>query len=732
MAERVVSWGERSEDRLLGQPVDRLDGLDKASGYAKYSADINTDGTLYAALLTCKLGHARIIKLDVEPAKKVKGVRAVHLFKNVGDESRWDGELVAAVAADRPEYAADGVRAIVVEYEPLAHFVDEDDLEAAQKLDADNIADGKLKEDAEKLGHIKRVKELGEQKKGDVDAAIKDAAVVHKGYYGIHTITHMCMEPHGSHAEWKSDDSLVVHLSPQTVSGTGGQFAGPLGIDANNVEIVCQYVGGGFGSKFAADEWGIACAQLAKETGKPVRLMLDRATELKTAGTRPSGFAEITIAADKDGKITAWDSHHWGTDGIGGATISSGVMPYVFDFENRRRKTTGIACNTGPKRAWRAPNHPQACALTATVIDDLAGKMKMDSYDIFMKNLAQTERASVYAEEMKLAAQLMDWKAKWHPHGEGESGPVKSGLGMALHTWGGRAHAATCLLKIHRDGTVESFAGSQDIGTGTRTAIAITLADTFGLPIDAVKVHIGTSKYPKSGPSGGSTTVGGVTGPNRRAALDGLWKIFDLVAAKHNVAADSLSTKGGQILSNGSPVCSWKQACSLIGPMPLEVMGEGPKDDGLTDNGVGGVQMAHVSVDTETGRVRVNRFVAVQDCGLVVDVKTAKSQVLGALIMGISYALTEERVMDNRSGRFINADLENYKLARIGDIGELVVEMYQPDSEWNRGVIGLGEPPVISPGAAMSNAVANAIGVRVPVLPMTPKRVLDALQGARA
>ena len=166
--------------------------------------------------------------------------------------------------------------------------------------------------------------------------------------------------------------------------------------------------------------------------------------------------------------------------------------------------------------------------------------------------------------------------------------------------------------------------------------------------------------------------------------------------------------------------------------MPMEFSGKGPEDDGLTDSGVGGVQMADVSVDTETGVIRINKFVAVQDCGLIIDLKTAESQVYGAAIMGIAFALSEERIMDDNTGRFINADLVNYKLPRIGDIGELVVEMYQPDSQYERGVIGLGEPPVISPGAAISNAVANAIGVRVPVLPMTPKRVIEALKGANA
>ena len=712
MAERKVSWKPRKENSLVGKRHLRLDGVEKASGAAKYSADINTKGTLYARLVTCPHGHAKIVKLDADAALKVKGVHAVHLFKDVGAECRWDGELIAAVAADRPEYADDGVRAIkaTLEFEVLEHFVDEEALKAGEAAG--------------------RGKALGNNTKGDSAAALKDAKAVSKGYYGIHTISHCCLEPHGSHCEWEGDDAINVHLSTQNVSGTGGQFAGPLGLDAANVSLNCDYIGGGFGSKFAVDEWGLACAKLAKDAGRPVRLMLDRATELKIGGNRPSGFAEVTVAADAEGNITAWESHHWGTSGIAGSTIRLNQMPYVFSIDNYKRSATGLSTNTGPQRAWRAPNHPQLCAITDTAIDDLSAKLGMDSYDVFMKNLDKTPRANVYAAEMEIGARLIDWKKKWHLHGKGASkGGVKRGLGMALHTWGGRAHAATCTVKVHPDGTVESFAGSQDIGTGTRTVIAVTLAETFGLPVTGVKVNVGSNKYPRSGPSGGSTTVGGVSGPNRRAGLELLWKIFDLVAAKHDVAADSLSAKDQKIWSKGQVVCTWKQAAALVGPMPIEAQGKGPAKDGLTDQGVAGIQMADVSVDAETGQVRMNQFVAVQDCGLIISKTQAESQVYGALIMGIAYALTEERIMDNKTGRFINADMENYKLPRIGDIGELIVHMYEPDSEYDRGVVGLGEPPVIACGAAISNAVANALGVRVPVLPMTPKRVRDALKG---
>jgi len=725
MAERKFAWPKREENTLIGKDIERIDGVAKSTGQAKYSADINTEGTLFARLLTSPKAAAKVKTIDFEAAKKLPGVKSIFAFKKVGDEIRWEGELLVAVAAERVEQADDAIKEIKIEYEDLPFYVDEADLKRAV--------------------HANRSKGLGKKAKGDVEAAIASAHTVHTGFYGVSTISHMCLEPHGSHCEWKGDN-LEAHLSTQNVWGSPGQFADALGVDAANVTAISDYEGGGFGSKFAVGEWGIACAKMAKEAGRPVRLMLDRATELKVAGTRPSGYIDVTVAADAQGKIVAWDSIHWGSAGIGGGGVDVNQLPYPFDFPNQSAAQIGIACNTGPNQAWRAPPHPQLCAMTQTALDDLAAKMKIDSYSFFQKNLdfVQHGKAPVYAAEMELAAKAIDWKAKWHPRGEGGGkGPFKRGLGMALHTWGGGAGKSSCIVKVYPDGSVESFVGSQDIGTGTRTIICITMAETFGLPLSAVKVNLGSSKYPQSSGSGGSITVGGVSGAHRRASQTALWKIFDKVAEKYKLeSADGLVARGGDILNGKEKVCTWKQACSLLGVAALEVQGgdsvitKGPAgeniNDGLTSARVGGVQMVDLSVDTETGKISMHKFVCVQDCGLILDELTARSQVLGALIMGISYSLSEERIMDNKTGRYINADLTNYKLPRIGDVGELVAIMYQPDSEYERGVVGLGEPPVISPGAAISNAVANAIGVRVPVLPLTPKRVLDALKGGKA
>jgi xanthine dehydrogenase YagR molybdenum-binding subunit len=246
-------------------------------------------------------------------------------------------------------------------------------------------------------------------------------------------------------------------------------------------------------------------------------------------------------------------------------------------------------------------------------------------------------------------------------------------------------------------------------------------------------VTLGESRYPKSGGSGGSTTVGGVSQSTRRGSIDALDELLAAVAPSLGVKADQLEVGEGRIQVKGdsSKSLTWKQACSKLGVKTIQATGKNPGPcPTLGSSGVGGVQIADVSVDTETGIVKMNKLVMVQDCGLILDLKLAESQCYGAGIMGVCYALYEEKIMDGFTGRMLNPNMEFYKLAGIGDIGEIIVHMMTGPGYDERGVIGLGEPPVISPGAAISNAVANAIGVRVSTLPLTPDRVLAALAKA--
>ena len=751
---KEYSWPSRDGAQVIGQALDRLDGMAKTTGAAKYTYDVNLKNQLIAMALGCPYAHCRIKSLDTRAAESVAGVVSVYVLPQgaAGSEIQWQGELLAVVAAESEGAAHEGVAALKLDFETLDVFVNEEDLDAAQGAGRTTRGGSKVELEREP-GDDDDEDEFAEL---EIARLFEEADYTVEGYYGIDVITHCCLEPHGSTVVWEGD-KLTAYLSTQNVSGTNDGFAGGLSTDektvtADEVEVICNYVGGGFGSKFAPDFWGIAAAQIAKNTGRPVKLMLTRDQELKIAGSRPSGYVHVKVGADKNGVVSIWDSHHWGTSGYRGGGVSQGVMPYVIRPKNYRRVATNVKTNNAQARAWRAPNHPQACALTQTAIDDLAAEMGKDSLDVFMANCQagnidskHPQAAEVYMEELKIAARLMGWKDKWHPHGKGRArGSIVDGLGMALHTWGGVANDSTATVRVYPDGGVESFCGSQDVGTGTRTIIAQVLAETFGLGIKDVRVNIGSSKYPASGASGGSTTVGGVSESHRRASQDILRQLNGLVAKKLGVPAASLYASGGRIQSRSGKGMSWTEACRLLGLKPLEITNLYERFGGrdglrattddmpstLSDEGVCGVQMAHAEVDRETGQVRMKKLVAVQDQGLVINPKTCKSQIYGAVVMGIHAALFEQRINDPSTGAFVNAEMSDYKLARLGDTGEIVVELYEPESERKRGVIGNGEPPVIAPTTAISNAVCNALGVRVPVIPLTPKRVLEALAAA--
>ena len=742
MAEVQYSWPLNHKTRLIGKRVSRIDGHEKSTGTAKYTYDINLPQQLIVRALGCPHARCTVAGVDTSEAEKVPGVVLIHHLKapKPGDdpvEIRADGTLLMAVAAETEAAAAEGVSKLEVTYSLEEPFVADHDLEAAESKQRTKKAGGGIELD-EALGEPGEDEDEEEWEEKVLQSLFDQSRHVVEGRYGIDAITHCCLEPHGSTLHWEGD-RLKVNLSTQNVSRTDDGFADALKITADEVDVHCDYIGGGFGSKFRPDYWGVAAAEIARETGRPVKFLLTRDQELKIGGNRPSGFIDVRLGADKDGVVQVWDSHHWGSSGFNGSTISVGNFPYVYRPKNWRRRATGIITDNEPSVAWRAPNDPQACAMTQTAYDDLAAKMEVDSLDIFLRNLENIdspEKSSVYAEQLRIAADLIGWRKHWHLHGRGRKrGAVVEGLGIGIHKWGGTANSSNCLLKIHPDGGVESYCGTQDLGTGTRTVCAMVLAETLGLAVDAVKVNIGSSTHPFSGASGGSTTVGAVSESHRRAAQDALGQIFAMVANKLDVPADRLEASNGSISVVGysDKAMSWKQACSLIGIQPLEVTSNYKRgsESSLSSSNVAGCQMAHVAVDVDTGVVKIIKMVAVQDMGLVINRKTAESQIYGALIMSIASALFEQRINDPKTGAFINSELNNYRLPRLGDTGNLIVHIHESAAERAKGVIGLGEPPAISGGAAISNAVCNATGIRIPTLPLTPKRVLDALRIAK-
>jgi xanthine dehydrogenase YagR molybdenum-binding subunit len=445
------AWPDAGHRTLIGKRIGRVDSPAKVSGQAKYTYDVHRPGMLYGKVLRSPYAHAKLVSVDTSVAEKMPGVKAVHVVQEPGSTIHWEGDEIVAVAALDESTAEDAVRAIKVEYQQLPYLVTDTEppqgsAEGQGPLSMDDINDmldnqvpsqqmvsqiqqygitAKPSEDTLKglksdgatdavLDAIRAAAvhpEAGSRPKsnyqkaaaqtlGDPDKAFAEAEVVSEGLYGVPVITHCCLESHGSISEWTDADHLFTHISTQNVSGIPGQMAEPLKTPASNIRVHQDHVGGGFGSKFSPDRWGIFTAQISKKAdGKPVRIMLERAPELKVAGARPSAYARVKVGAKKDGTVVAWQSQSWGTGGPGGGGMPP--IPYVFAVPNQRKEHTAIRNNIGPARAWRAPNHPQAAVLTMCALDDLAARLNMDPVEFFGKNLDIAKpRQNIYREEL--------------------------------------------------------------------------------------------------------------------------------------------------------------------------------------------------------------------------------------------------------------------------------------------------------------------------------------------
>ncbi len=719
--------------RVIGTRVQRLDGPEKATGRAKYSFDINRPGMLHARILRCPHAHARIKSIDTSAAEKTPGFRAVHLIAKPNAELYFAGAEIAAVAADTEEHAEDALRAIRVDYAVLPHLVKESDaLEAKQPTVG---------------GAMSNVQPGGENVTANFDQnAYPGDAVRAEGTYGVSIISHQCLESHGLVAEWNKElTQLTVWASTQAVPITAQALHKSLGLPATAVRCITHYMGGGFGSKFGPDVQGFAAAELARKARAPVKLMLDRAEEVTVGGMRPSAYGTVRVAGNRDGTLRTYEVDCYGSPGVGGAaTVGLNILPYVYvnvPNLNIKRKHSIVRLNCQTGRAMRAPAHPQNCLLTDQPIDDLCARLNVNPLEFRLRNLPpndadSTDRTSlgalrntIYRNELEQIRKMSDWDRRWHAPGKGAgTGPIKTGVGMALHTWGGAGRAPNeTRVQISADGSVLVQCSTQDLGTAARTVFAIVVAEVLGLEPRDITVHIGESQFGGSTPSGGSTTCPGTAPAALNAATAARTNFFNALAPRLNAQAGDLSLEhraDGTVVVNrqNNQAMPWRQACARLGDTPA--VGTGNWTAGLSNQGVGGVQAAEVKVDTETGVVKCTHVWAVQDCGMIINKLGCESQVAGGVIMGINYALFEECIYDRQTGRQVNPDMEFYKLGGIQDMPQIHVHMMDMPE---RGVIGIGEPPTISTAAAVGNAIFNAIGVRVPNAPFTPERVLAAL-----
>lgn len=740
-----------SELKHIGKPTPRLDGRMKVTGAAKYTADVHPPGMLYAQLITSRSAHARIKSIDTSAAEKYPGVRAVQLLDRFGTAGRpttresdiprvrFVGQPMGAVAAETQAAADEAARLVRVEYEEMPWVVDIDKAKAADAplLFAEVVESGGTAgggggpRGVPQKGNVRGPAVSG--RKETLEAGFAQAEVVIEAEYRTQVQTHSPLETHGVVSDWK-EDGLTVHISTQGTNDVRDELARVFKLPASKVRVICEFMGGGFGAKFGASFYGSLATNLSKKAGAPVRLMLNRRDQHLSVGNRPNSHQTYKLGAKKDGTLVALHMVNYGTAGTGTGAGASRPAAGMYPIPALVTEEFDVFTNGGPGCAMRAPGHPQGAFGFEQTIDQLAEQIGMDPLALRDK-IDTGDRGPIRAAQRKIGAERIGWSNR--KKAGSDAGPIKRGMGMAQGMWGRGARAGTaCEVRVTRDGSVELRSAVQDIGTGIRTVLAQIVAEELGLSPTDIHVKIGDTNFPAGVSSGGSTTTNSITPAAREAAYNVKRQLLELVAPALGASADALVMDGGRVMAknDASKSMSFKAAASKMTSDEIAVRATRRRDwQGGGSGAPGGVQFMQVAVDTETGVIKVERVVAVHDCGRPMNELTAISQINGAVIQGISYALYENRLLDRQTAIMVNPNLEQYKLLGSREtpkIEAILVENYAGKSSTDAG--GLAEPAIVSTPAALANAVYNAIGVRVRETPMTPARVLAALAGKTA
>ncbi len=704
---------------VVGRPATRVTGPLRARGEARYTADLRLPGMLHAAVLRSPHAYARVKKIGLERALEAPGVRAAigpgdaHVLV---DEPGFQGEAVAAIAADTYGQARAALELVEVEWEILEPLLDPD--EAVRR--------GQLVSEAD---HFER---------GDVDKALAEADVLVEAEFRTQTVLHSSFETHQSVCEWR-DDSLDVYISTQFIWGVRDELAGKLDLPPDKVRVVCEFMGGGFGSKNGAGDHTYIAAELAKRTGRPVRCALTRREENLASGNRNATIQRLTAAAKADGTITALVGEYVNATGWGGwPAPTDGPMKMLYDCENVRTTLSPAKINTPPMKAFRAPGFVEGTFGLECILDELAAKLGMDPLEIRKLNYAHSTDERPYSSK-----NLMECYKRAEPHWQRRdevrarsNGPWKHGVGLASQIWyGGGGPPSYAWVRLGSDGRATVVTAMQDIGTGTATAMSQIAAEELGLPLEKVELVLGDSaRGPYASLSAGSSTTPSMGPAVRSAAADAARQIIEIAAQRYDKEERVLSLQGGNVVSPDGGSWPIEEVVGLL--EDAQILGKGARGPNPTGMQVltFGVQVAEVAVDVETGEIRVERVAAIHDVGRVVNPLGASSQVEGGIIQGIGHTLSEDRLLDPATGITLNQTLDAYKLPTIADVPEIVTELLDiPDEHLtNLGSKGLGEPPIVPVAAAIANAIRDATGADVRSLPISREEMLRALREAEA
>jgi xanthine dehydrogenase YagR molybdenum-binding subunit len=699
---------------VVGRPAPRQDAPQRVRGEARYTADIRLPGMLHAAVLRSPHAHARVKSIDFSRALAMPGVRAAvgpgdapGLIGDEGfatdahglvSEAGFCGAPVAAVAAETFRQARAAVEAIEIEWEELEVVLDPDDAVHRGLLTA----------------------EPRRYERGDVEKALAGADVVVEATYRTQTVLHNSLETHQAICEWQGD-TLHVYISTQFIWGIRQSVAETLGLPEDKVRVVCEFMGGGFGSKNGPDEYTFVAAELAKRTGRPVRCALTRREENTSAGNRNATIQRLRAGARSDGTIVALEGEFTNSVGWSGWSASTeGPMRMLYDCENVRTVTYGAKLNTPPMKAFRAPGFVEGTFGLECLLDELAAKLDVDPLELRRRNYAGSNDGTPFSsknlEECYRRAEP-HWERRHEVHARSDA-VWKRGVGMASQIWyGGGGPPSYAWVRLGADGRATVMTAMQDIGTGTRGAMAQIAAEELGIPLEHVEVVLGDSaRGPYASISAGSSTLPSM-GPAVRAAAADVREQVEDIAEQRGLPKDTPLHEIVAVLEES------------------QILGKGARGPNPTGMSVltFGVHVVEVAVDVETGEVRVERVAAIHDVGRIVNPLGASSQVEGGVIQGIGHTLSEERLLDPETGRILTTSLDAYRMPTIADVPEIVCEFVdRPDEHLtNLGSKGLGEPPIVPIAAAIANAIRDATGADVHELPISREEMLRALEAAK-
>ena len=719
-----------------------MDVLDKVTGRALYSADINLPGMLHGRVLWSPYAHARMLRLDVSKARALAGVMAVITAADVSGEQLvrekavFAGQPVAAVAAINPEVAEEAVGLIEVDFEEMTPVMD---VLEAMNPDAPLIYPNLYTEN--QAGRATAPSNISWHvvlKRGDVEAGFREADIVLENTFRTQTVNHGYLEPRAAVADIDLKGRITVWTGSQGLFSSRAQIASFLNLPLRRIKVVPVEVGGGFGGKNVLI-LATLCALLAQKTGRPVKMVMTREEDLSASRVAPASVITLKIGATKEGRLTAASATVIYDDGAfpqrrpsaEGGSIG-GLGPY--NIPNLKVDGYDVVTNKLPSVAYRAPSTPQAAFAVESQLDLIARALEMDPLELRIKNAVEEGDLMPngvpfprigFRETLEKMAKYLKQQGKL----EGKN----RGRGVACGLWRGGVGSSAAHVNMNADGSVVLIVGSVDL-TGSRTSLAQMVAEEFGIPFEEVSVVTGdTDTAPFSDITAGSRTTHQMGSAVYQACQDVKAQLSRLAIPQlgaEGVLPGDIEFTDGRVQIKGMP----ERFVSLVdlARQSIGSSGEGP----ITGRGsvkvpqphpMFAVHAADVEVDRETGKVEILSYVAAQDVGLAVNPTLVEGQMQGAVSQGIGWALTENYIFQN--GVMQNATLLDYRIPTAVDlpfVETLLVEVGSDGGPY--GVRGVGEPPIVPTLATIANAIHSAVGIRLRELPMTPEAIFWALR----